>query len=716
MKRLLAQIGITAFSALAVAFYLPETVKLILLAAAAAASIVLFIIPKTRRKVYVPAMALAVVFSLLANIGWTELFVMPIQNDCSGSEKRIEATLSDEVYRAYSRFYYRLDTESIDGEKINTKLLLKTSRPIDIEPIDRIIFTADIRPTENKYYLSKQYYLTADVFDENFDAISTGDRTLYYYAIQLRRAFRKALREYLPEDVSALCSAVFVGDKYALDADVKADFKYAGASHFIVVSGLHFTMICLGIMWFLKKLKLNRYVAVSVTLFVLLIYMAVTGFQPSVMRSGIMMVVLIASRYIKRIIYPLNSLGLAGIVLPFIFSPYGMGDIGLILSFAATFAILTWATPIYERIKIKSPDNKLKKAVNYIIGMVSVCLAANILVFPISVIAFGAFSSVTLISAVVLYVPIEMILILSLLICLLFYLGPLRYIALVLSWALYGLGRFVLWSIDFISSLPFSYVYIGDTYVYVWLGVTIALGLIVIALKNKNKFLPVAALISAIVFLGGMITAESIKLDTLSLEVYDCGDGIAVGLNNRGSLYLMAFDVRSKEAYSLLEKLSRRYGSAELAVCSTKSDVKNYSRLSDKEFAISRCLMYDSDTEYKGSGEIYYYNVAEEYILGDGIVLSLAGYKNKLMSFIQVNGVTVSVLPENYPLKAIPDEYRNADIIVLAEACDGYDELYGGKLIISGDIEESKIIRAGLTGCFDSVEYTYSGDVTVDLR
>ena len=714
MKRLLAQIGITAFSALAVAFYLPLAARVALLCAAAAAGAVLTVVKRTRRTVFVPAIAFTVAVACAVNLLFTAVAVTPVQEDFSGSGRRVEAVLSDEAYRSYSKYYYRLRTASIDGVSADTHLLLKTSVPISAEPFDRLSFVADISPTENKYYLSKGYYISVDTYDRDFEVTGSDGQGLYYYAIKLRQALRKAFDEYLPDDVASLCKTVFVGDKYALGDDLKADFRYAGASYFVVVSGMHFSIICMMLMLLLRKLLVNRYASFALTLLTVLVYMAVTGFQPSVMRSGVMILMLLLSRLFRRENSPHNSLGIAGLILPFIFSPYGMGDVGLILSYAATFAIITWHVPIYDRIRIKNADNLAKRAVNVVLNLMTVSIAANITVFPISVFVFGAFSMVTFISALVLYIPIWLILVLSVFLCLFFYLGPLRYISLLLSWPLYALGRFVLAVVQWLASLPFSYVYIGDAFVYVWLTLSIVLGAIVFFPKKGRRFLPIAALISAIVLLSGVLVAQFVSLNTVELEAYDCGEGIAVGFNNRGAYYMLSFDARSKEAYGLLDDLTRSYGSAELAVCSKRSDRYNYSRLTDKEFAISHVLLYDDSVD--DPDDIMSPDDDGVYILGEGAELRTASYNGKILSRLTYGDTTVTVIPNNYPYKKIPEEYRAADIIVMRSYREGYEGLTCGELIISDTADAAPATADAMAGTCVSVAYTCGGDVKIDLR
>lgn len=716
MKRLSAQIGITLFSAMAVAFYLPENVKFAVIILALAVTAVFLCVSRFRSTVWLPGVSLTVFIAVAVNIGYTYLHVIPIQESFSGNNMTIEATLTEEEYRSYSKYYYQLNADKINGRRADTKVLLTTAHSIDIEPFDHIVFMADTSPTQNNYYLAKGYYLTVNTYDSEFIVTEAESRPLYYHAIELRRLLREALDKYLPDDVASLCKAVLIGDKYALSSDVKDSFRYAGASYFIVVSGMHFAVICMLIFALFKKLRVNRFVQLAISLSVILIYMAVTGFQPSVVRSGIMILTLVISRAIRRINSSHSSLGIAGVLLPLIFTPYGVGDIGMVLSYAATFGIITFYSPIKKRLSFKSSYNVIKRAYNAVISVLSVSLAANILVFPISVFVFNGFSTVTLLSSLVLYLPIELILIVSLIVCIFFYLGPLSFISMLGSWILYAVGKIVLWIIFVLSSLPFSYVRIGAAYVYIWTAAAIVLGVISLALRKRYRMYNIAALLSAVVLLSGMIIHTVITLNTVELNVFQCGNGMAVGLDYHGSLYMLSFDAKSYDAYDLVKELSYDYGSAELAVCGRGTEYKNYMKLSDREFAISRILMYDNDIADSSGITMLTDGTPCDYWIADDVLLTVTPYKGKLMSYLTVGDTDIVILPYKYQLKGIPDAQRSADIIIVSDSAKDYETLRCGRLIISSEYSEADRISSAMSIVSGNISSTADGAVTIDLR
>lgn len=757
MKRLLAQIGITTFSVSAAAFYLPRYAVILIAAAAAVTAVVFFSVRKIRKTIFLPAMAVAALLACLMNIGYTLYFVEPVEERYGGGEHTVRAVLTEEEYRSYSKYYYRLKTTEIDGEKVSRKLLLKTCFPLDAEPDDAVAFTSQIDITDNQYYRAKGYFLVSDSIEAQIDVTPAVGHTLYYRTVQIRRFMRKTLESVLPSDCDALCRAVLIGDKYALDYDVRDSFRCAGASYFIVVSGMHFAVISFFLMWLLKRLSrmkrmnwMNRWVRMAFMLAFILTYAAITGFQSSVLRSGIMIALTVLSVTLRRIPYAPNHLGIAGILLPFILTPYGAGDIGLILSFYATLAILLWAGPIARKICIKDKDGNIPqfrpagrlsrwykrikakirkekpepvqpfdfkliliKVWNAVGLMLSASLAANILVFPISVFVFREFSLVTLLSAVLLYAEIYLILILSFLICVLFWCKP---VIVLLAYPLMWLCRLVLWIVDGLSSLPFATIRVSEWYFFIWVAVTAVLGCAVLLYRNHYRFLLPAALCSAVILLAGGLTYTVVQAQFTTLEAYSCGSGVCVGLNCGGRLHLLRMDAKSKELYQTWKKLSERFSGADTALCFDQGDLKKLRMYRQDEFAISGILLYDKVDDSSEEDNILPFSGGTAFILDDDVMLQVNVLKDKPVPYLTACGKTILIVPDNCLIDDIPESERIADIIVLSQAKDGMEALRCQDLIICDDRAFALRTAKALSGCYQNVYLTDTDDVRYRLR
>ncbi|MBQ9679866.1 MAG: ComEC/Rec2 family competence protein [Ruminococcus sp.] len=713
-------------------------------------TVILFIIRKTRRTIYVPAMAIAALIACIFHIGYTYLAVIPVEDRFTGEEYEVKAVLLEEPYRSYGKNYYQLRTMSVDEEDVNCKLLLKLPHPIDADIDDVLTFRSEINIMDNNYYRAKGFYIVSDSYGIEVDVHETEKHSLYYRAVQLRRWMRQALDRTLPEDCAALCRAVLIGDKYALDLSVRENFRYAGASYFIVVSGMHFAVLYLLLDKLLKQFHV-RILRLVIPLMFIGAYMAITGFQPSVIRSGIMISFIVLGNFIRRQTYSPNHLGIAGIVMPCFLSPYGAGDISLILSFYATLSILLWATPIAKKLcytdefgnipqfhfgvwlhkrieKIKERKNNKNvskepfdflmfrhKLRNTFCSVLAVSLAANILVFPISTVIFREFSTVTLLSAVLLYFEIYLILILSLFVCILYWLGPLKYVAMVIALPLTLLCRLVLWIVEALGNLPFAHIRIGNTYFYIWLAVTVVLGAVVILYRNQYRYLRLAVFCSAVVLLGGILTHTILESQVLELEVYACGKGLCVGLNNRGNLHILRLDANSKYLYGIMDDLSCRYSGAETVLCLGDKELKRSQLYRDDEFAISRTLLYDNE-EYETDDNIIAFGSDSVFALDDSVTLSVITSGDTLIPYVDAEDKQVLIIPDGCMIEDIPQELRQADVIVMTKAISGTEQLRCDSLIISDDYDDALLTATVMQGCYREVYITGEENVTYRLR
>ena len=148
----------------------------------------------------------------------------------------------------------------------------------------------------------------------------------------------------LGEDVGGVCSALFLGNKDVITTSIKRDFRRAGASHILAISGMHMSII-FGVLAFVLKKLFVPYKPRAVILSLLaIIYLAFTGFSISATRSIIMLLIVYLSMICSYQSDPLTSLSVAGVMI-FVFSPHAILDAGFWMSFAATFGILVYIPP-----------------------------------------------------------------------------------------------------------------------------------------------------------------------------------------------------------------------------------------------------------------------------------------------------------------------------------------------------------------------------------
>lgn len=164
-------------------------------------------------------------------------------------------------------------------------------------------------------------------------------RTFRLALLDFRLYIRQGLSHYFTDDTAGLLGAISFGDRQMLTDDVIADYKTVGLSHILAVSGLHLSVVTEMLYRLFRRLRLRKRLASAISIGFVLLFMAMTGFSASVMRAGIMTILVLVARLLFREPDGLNSVGLA-ILLMTVLQPYAVWDIGLQLSASATLGLL----------------------------------------------------------------------------------------------------------------------------------------------------------------------------------------------------------------------------------------------------------------------------------------------------------------------------------------------------------------------------------------
>ena len=160
---------------------------------------------------------------------------------------------------------------------------------------------------------------------------------LFYRFGRLQQRLSLALRrQYLPQ-IGAVAAAICLGDRTALTPDLRAAYRRAGIAHLLVVSGLHLTVLTNAVACLLPRRR--RFLRAAVLAAVTVGFVLLTGCSLSVLRSGIMVLFVLAAPLVDGEADPLTSLAAAALVLTAA-NPAAAADVGLLLSFSATLGLL----------------------------------------------------------------------------------------------------------------------------------------------------------------------------------------------------------------------------------------------------------------------------------------------------------------------------------------------------------------------------------------
>lgn len=199
--------------------------------------------------------------------------------------------------------------------------------------------------------------------------------------IYIRLKIVDIINRTLPEQQAGLLNGMLIGYRDGLTEEVEEAFSDSGLVHIMAVSGANIAFIILPFAFIFKKLKMKPELAHSLTIAVVIFFVFITGFSPSVFRAAIMSITVLVGKIIKRETDTAAAISFSAIIL-LITNPYNIFDVGFQLSYSATISLVLFCRNIdriFERIHMPK----------YIREALAVTVAAQIGVIPITVYHFN---------------------------------------------------------------------------------------------------------------------------------------------------------------------------------------------------------------------------------------------------------------------------------------------------------------------------------------
>lgn len=189
------------------------------------------------------------------------------------------------------------------------------------------------------YYRSKDICFRMNA--KKMEITDTSIMPLKAAAFKIRERAKKLLEEYCTETDAGLLAAVLLGDKTQMDEEINDLYQKNGIAHLLAVSGLHISLIGMGVYRLLRHLGLGFGWAGVCAGGLLFAYGTMTGFGPSVFRACLMLICFFIAAYLGRTYDLLSAMALAAACLA-LGNPFVIFTGAFQLSFGAVFAI-GWA-------------------------------------------------------------------------------------------------------------------------------------------------------------------------------------------------------------------------------------------------------------------------------------------------------------------------------------------------------------------------------------
>lgn len=318
----------------------------------------------------------------------------------------------DEVLKSstFSKRYI-VNAKNCNGNKVLGKLVLNVSND-SLSPLfkvdDELIFRAEakkigspLNPHQFDYqdFLKKKRIFHQLYISENQYIITkTPSRTLFGYASSFRgKLIEKLKKENFGEEELTIIQALLLGQRNDISSATYDYYKNAGAVHILAVSGLHIGVLLLLLQFVLKPIELlpkGKTIKLVLLVSFLWVFAFIAGLSASIVRAVTMFTFIAYAMYLNR---PTNTFNIIALSMFFILliEPLFLFQVGFQMSYAAVITIV-WIYPKLQRFWF--PENiVLRKGWQ----LISVSIAAQLGVLPISLLYFHQFPALFFISNLV---------------------------------------------------------------------------------------------------------------------------------------------------------------------------------------------------------------------------------------------------------------------------------------------------------------------------
>ena len=205
---------------------------------------------------------------------------------------------------------------------------------------------------------ARLYYATLDISAKLQKArllFSDGKKDFFRELLwEMRQKLSGALETIFTSEDAAILKTMLLGDKSTLEEEVKTLYKEAGILHILAISGLHISLIGLGLYRLLKKMRLPTLPAALVCGSCMLFYGMLTGMSVSCVRAISMFLLRLLADSIGRTYDMLTAIAVCGAAM-LVRQPLYLYHSGFLLSFLAVLAILILKPAILPKEWQKKP-------------------------------------------------------------------------------------------------------------------------------------------------------------------------------------------------------------------------------------------------------------------------------------------------------------------------------------------------------------------------
>lgn len=314
-----------------------------------------------------------------------------------GNDALLSILLKEQLSsNAYNHRFYgmvnRVDSVATTGKIL---VLFKRTDSVNFKAGDELLIYDDINDASNGRnpgdFNYKKYLESIDVYGQVYIdkpriiKVTNNVKRLPWYVNYKNQLLNDLQQSNLTINSRSLVEALILGQRQNVNPTITKNFRDAGVIHILALSGLHVGIILIILQFLLRWLRYFKYgqwIQTVMVIALLWCFALLTGMSPSILRAVTMFSFVAIGMNIKRKRSVFHSLTISAFFLLF-YDPRLLFQVGFQLSYTAVLAIILLQpllVKIVPRIKYWLPRSLWQ--------IITVTLAAQIGVAPLSVLYF----------------------------------------------------------------------------------------------------------------------------------------------------------------------------------------------------------------------------------------------------------------------------------------------------------------------------------------
>lgn len=333
----------------------------------------------------------------------------------------------------------------------------------------------------------------------------TNNYRIRKYLDKIRVSHGLRIQELLPEKPAEVISTLLLGLKNS-DTTIKNNFRVAGLIHILAISGLHITLIGIGLFNILVRFLRKENVCAVLVISFLGLYCIYTGLHVSTIRATVMIGIYLGQYiFVRR--YDKTSALFVAVFIIVVNNPYELMSVGFLLSFAAVFSIF-YITP-----KLGMGEGTGQEVLDSMRIMVAIWIGIT----PLLIYYFY-------------YMPVYSLIVNFFVLPIIVVIIAISIVGITMSYIVMAIGKFIIsvtfWLVnymlivtEFVAQLPYSYINVGKPHILV---MVLYYTVLIVWVSEANKYIirmGIMALFIVVIFTNLMGRNE------LKIRIMDVGQG-----------------------------------------------------------------------------------------------------------------------------------------------------------------------------------------------